>query len=130
MNTTGAGRTAHPVEYLGTRPFEADRRVHTDYALCGAGHAQIGDIRRAARQNLFIGGLYMGMRTADRPGASVKIEPQGFLLPRRLRMKINHGRNIRMCRQNPIGCTKWTIYRGKVLPPLEVYGKQPLPVLF
>src|SRR5499433_1041780 len=84
------------------RRFEATRRdsahetverlvlAHPDHGIVVAGHADIGDERGAARQDLVVGGRRVGMGADDQTDAAVAKVPHGLLLARRLAMDIDH----------------------------------------
>ena len=66
--------------------------VHADHRIVVAGHPDVGNERRAARQDLMVGGGRMGVGADHQAGAAVAEMPHGLLLARRLAVNVDDDR--------------------------------------
>ena len=79
---------------LGEKAANDGLLFHADHGIHRPAHTDIGDIRRAARQNPFIRGLHMGVRAEDHRCAAVEIPAHGVFLRGRFGVHVdnNHRR--------------------------------------
>src|SRR5207253_824737 len=54
--------------------------VHSNHAAMWPGHADVRDVRRALRQNMFIGGSHMRVRSDNHAHAPIQIPAHGDFL--------------------------------------------------
>ena len=95
-DTAQGGGTGRRLEALGgDAAQEARQRLvldHADHGIIIAGHADIGNESRAARQDLVIGGRRMRVRADHEAGAAVDEMTHRLFLAGRLAMKVEHDR--------------------------------------
>ncbi len=79
------------VALVHVRHEAADRLLlaHADDAAARAGHADVGDVRRAARQDARVGGRDVRVRPDDRRRAAVEKPAERDLLARRLGVEVD-----------------------------------------
>jgi len=63
--------------------------VHSNHAAMRPGHSHVGDISRALRKKVFIGGSHVGVRADDSGHPAVKIPAHGDLLAGGFRMHVH-----------------------------------------
>ena len=89
----------------GMRGEESPERgldLDADDRIVRAGHADVGQIRRALRQDAFVGGLHVRVRADDRRDLAVEVPAHRDLLRRRLGVEVDEddARPLRAARRS------------------------------
>ena len=82
-------RRLHAHRQAGEEALQDDVRLDADHRIVGPGHAAIGLVGRAARQDARVGGGHVGVRADHRGNAAVQVPAHGDLLAGDLGVKID-----------------------------------------
>src|SRR6185295_6861991 len=97
--------------HLAEEPLQDEIAVHADDAFGRAGHAEVRDVGRAARQHALVGRLHMTVRADDRTHPPVEVPAHGERLAGGLAVHVHqHDRRVlAQLGDDLVGLAKWAV---------------------